>query len=85
MHTNLHPVFAGILAGVAAAPAQLQRAEYLTLLRGQDWQFEFADSGTAYRAGRDTLARIRILQPVVDADRALFDAHRPAGHGVATL
>jgi hypothetical protein len=68
------PVFAGVLAGLVQAPAQLLRAEYLTLLRGMDWQAEFSDDGNARRAAAMTLARLRELQPTVDPARELYRA-----------
>lgn len=80
------PVFAGVLAGLVQAPAQLLRAEYLTLLRGMDWQAEFSDDGNARRAAAMTLARLRELQPTVDPDRELYRAARPvAQHGDMVL
>lgn len=78
-------IFQPILAGLVAQPAILARAEYLTALRTMDWQFEFSDDGRAYRHGRDQLQRIRDLQPLVDPDAALFNAHRPGRDGDATL
>jgi hypothetical protein len=81
---GLHPLFAGILAAHSAVPAQAQRAEYLTLLRTMDWRHEFGD-WQAHQAGLRQIRRIRALQPYVDADRALFNAHRPDVHGAPTL
>lgn len=85
MSGALHPVFAEILAAVVAQPLVLARAEYLTALRTLDWQHEHADDADVYRRGRAQILRIRELQPLVDPDAVLFNAHRPGRHGDATL
>lgn len=73
--------FSALKADMAAADAELL-AEYHGLLARMDWSFEFSDDGQRYRQGRDTLRTIRALQPLVDEDRALFNAARPEACGV---
>lgn len=80
-----HPIFQPILASIAAQPLILARAEYLTALRTMDWQYQFSDDGAKYRRGREKHLRIRELQPVVDPDAELFNAHRPGNDRDASL
>jgi hypothetical protein len=68
-------------ADAKAADAELL-AEYKALLARMDWTHEFSDDGARYRKGRETLRQIRALQPLVDEDRALFNAARPEACGV---
>jgi hypothetical protein len=81
----LHPLFAGILAAHAAVPAAAQRTEYIALLRCMDWTAEHSDDCSKAQQLRRDMKRVRSLQPYVDPDRALFNAHRPDEHGVPTL
>lgn len=59
-----------------------QQAEYAALLKRMDWQFEFADDSRTYRAGRDTLDRLRVLQPQVDPEGSQWIAASGTSHGV---
>lgn len=76
----------GMAAAQVATAASVQAGErdaYINLLRSHDWTHEFSDDGRAYTKGREQLARLRELQPVVDADGVLWRAHAPQQHGVA--
>ena len=59
-----------------------QQAEYAALLKGMYWQFEFSDDMRVYRAGRDTLDKLRTLQPLVDPEGAQWIAASGTKHGV---
>lgn len=56
--------------------------EYKALLARMDWQFEFADSLRAYTAGKEQLARLRVLQPQVDPSGDEWRAVSGTSHGV---
>lgn len=57
------------------------QAEYTALLARMDWQFEFA-AYRQYQAGRDTLARLRVLQPQVDPSGDQWRSASGTSHGV---
>lgn len=80
--TNLHPVFAGILAGITAQPEQIKRAEYITALRKHDWQSEFADDMSAVRAGRESLKRLVELRAEIDPSGEVWNSVAPDGFKV---
>ena len=56
--------------------------EYKALLARMDWQFEFADTMQAFMAGKEQLARLRVLQPQVDPSGDEWRAASGASHGV---
>lgn len=64
---------------------QAMRSEYAALLKAADWAYDFSDDAAVWCKGRDQFRRIRKLAPLVDPDGALFNAARPAGHGIPTL
>lgn len=82
---NVHPAFAGALAGFVAAPFMVERAEYTALLASADWFHEFSDDHNTHQRGKAQFERIRELQPRVDPTRELFDAKRPDAHGAQRL
>lgn len=56
--------------------------EYKALLARMDWQHEFADNVRAYIAGKEQLARLRVLQPQVDPSGDEWRAASGTSHGV---
>lgn len=74
--SNVHPVFAGILAGIQQAPEQIKRAQYVARLIKMDWQFEHAP-GEQWRAGKAELTALRELQADIDPDAELWNRHAP--------
>lgn len=80
--SNVHPVFAPILAAITHQALILRRAAYIGHLRSHDWAFEFSDDARAYRTGRDSLAALRAEQREIDADGAIWNSVAPAGQKV---
>lgn len=78
-----------LLGGMAAANVATamavqagEREAYIELLKRHDWEHQHSDDHRAYTRGRDELARLRVLQPVVDPDGALWNAAAPEAHRV---
>lgn len=84
-NSHVHPAIASILNGFLDQHEKLLRAEYVTALRTMDWQAEFSDDNSIVQAARKQMQRIRELQPVVDQDLSMFNAHRPAVHGAPSI
>ncbi len=74
--SNVHPVFAGILAGIQQAPEQIKRAQYVARLIKMDWQFEHAPA-EQWRAGKVELTALRELQAEIDPSAELWNRHAP--------
>ena len=72
--SGLHPIFAGILAQVAAVPSQVRRAEYVSRLLRMDWQFEHA-AAEQWRKGRAELDALQKLREELDAQHVLWNRH----------
>lgn len=77
MSQAIHPLFAGILAGIQQQPAILERCSYETALRKHDWSHEFSDDGNVYRRGRAELAALREQQARIDRDWRIWNSIAP--------
>lgn len=50
-------------------------AAYIAALAAFDWQFEFADDARVWRAGRDALAALHVMQAQVDPNGSIWRAY----------
>ena len=58
-----------IPAATAEAKASAEHlANYLAVMAGHDWRFEWADDYSVWKAGQSSLAALRQAQPIVDPD-----------------
>lgn len=55
--------------------AQIRRDAYVKALKAHDWAFEFSDDADTYRAGRESLAQLKLAQRELDSDFALWNQH----------
>lgn len=83
--TELHPVFAGVLAAIETAPviaARLSAAteSYERALKLFDWNFEYSDHGENVRLSRGRLRTLRDLQRDLDPDGVIWMRHAPASY-----
>lgn len=74
LHTNVHPVFAGILQAIEQSPEVIARAQYVARLVKMDWQFEHAPHAQ-WCKGRDELLALRALQAKLDPTATLWNKH----------
>lgn len=80
MSAGVHPVFAGILAGIEAAPLQIadaKRAEYVKALKQHDWTYQWSDDGAKWRRGSESRKALVAMQPELDPDFAIWNQHCP--------
>lgn len=81
--SNLHPVFAGILAAHGLPqdehPVPVKRADYVSALIRMGWTIDSVDGYLASDAGQAELARLRKMRREVDDVGFLwFDLAHPA-------
>ena len=78
---------ADFMSAIASAAinshAQAQSAQvnaYIKLLQRMDWSFEMSDDQRVWRAGRDSLAELRMVQRELDPDFVVWNRYAPEAY-----
>lgn len=72
--SNLNPVMAAALAGIAPPAESPRVAHYRLALQSHDWRHEFAE-GDARTRGRRDLEALRDEQQALDPDFRIWNEH----------
>ncbi len=79
---DVHPVFAGVLDAIAAAPSVLRAARmkaYIHALDWHDWGFQYSDDHKVWMRGSAERAEILKLQRELDPTFEVWNQHAPIG------
>ena len=60
----------------------MTQEQYIKALQMHDWGYDFADDHRVWTMGRDSLNALRAVQPVIDADFSIWNAHCAPGYQV---
>lgn len=77
-NTNVHPIFAGVLATIQRMPEDISRAsalgQYVERLKAMDWEFEHA-ARMQRNAGRAELDALTEMQAQIDPQAEIWNRY----------